>query len=121
MHQHPGAPKLRLYTISAIHEGVPRSRRSPPGLFDLGPALAGLGVKTGAPPPVKGRRELVEVLIDVAALAAALARLSQAEVLRWLERLDTAARQSREVSDIGLQGRGPGNGGPAGAGGDREL
>lgn len=114
-------PTLQLYTVLAVHAGTRRNGSSLPGLYGFGPALAALGVNTEAPTRVTSGRRLVQVLIDVAILAAALARLSEAEVLLWLKRLNTAATQSRLIRKNDLRDRSLGTGGPAGASGGAEL
>ena len=88
-------PTLRLLTFSRVHEGLAKTDKAGgTGLHGLGAALAAIGVPARIVPRTD---DLIAVLVDVGALAAALARLTQAEVEFWLARLRHAAQQYKNL------------------------
>ena len=88
-------PALQFFTLSRVHKGPAKTDKAGKiGLHGLGVELAAIGVPARIVPQ---KDSLIAVLIDVGALAAALARLTQLEIEGWLARLRHAARQSRNL------------------------
>lgn len=88
-------PALRLYTPFQVYEGATKPDRAGKiGLPGLGAALADVGVPARIVPQRNG---LIAISVDVGVLAAALERLTQAEIELWLVRLRQARQQSRNL------------------------